>query len=401
MPDFRQQLILFKPMRPGVSGYARLQSERGALLAQVNARGLDVDGVRAYWYGAGGEARLMGEARVNAHGEASLTAELPMDALAPERLQAVLLLSGGKNPAPLMIGLCVQQSAGSLLDAKNAALALCERLARAQQAQSATRTPGQPISGAGSEPSACPAAEPAPPPIRPAPQPQVTTAKRPRKRERELPREIFLPAIDPLPYVDAARRAMGEAPAGCGGPQAAVAEGKGVCREIHACEPQAAAGENARGMPAPQADCQAPDKSAPCPVPEEGPAYAAAPVQSGGTGTDAAEEADVPPEFSPVPQTPPADRLRPLVWPRGFEALRTYFVKGLPCRLFDLPGWRFVNAAQAGGPDGLWVGMQQVDGRVCRVAYAHRSETPPPGGRPYRPARGTDGHTYQVLWQRV
>ena len=43
MPDFRQQLILFKPMRPGVSGYARLQSERGALLAQVNARGLDVD----------------------------------------------------------------------------------------------------------------------------------------------------------------------------------------------------------------------------------------------------------------------------------------------------------------------------------------------------------------------
>ena len=154
-------------------------------------------------------------------------------------------------------------------------------------------------------------------------------------------------------------------------------------------------------MPAPQADCQAPDKSAPCPVPEEGPAYAAAPVQSGGTGTDAAEEADVPPEFSPVPQTPPADRLRPLVWPRGFEALRTYFVKGLPCRLFDLPGWRFVNAAQAGGPDGLWVGMQQVDGRVCRVAYAHRSETPPPGGRPYRPARGTDGHTYQVLWQRV
>lgn len=60
-----------------------------------------------------------------------------------------------------------------------------------------------------------------------------------------------------------------------------------------------------------------------------------------------------------------------------------------------------MNAAQAGGPDGLWVGMQQVDGRVRRVAYAHRSETPPPGGRPYRPARGTDGHTYQVLWQRV
>ena len=134
MPDFRQRLILFKPMRPGVSGYARLQSERGALLAQLNARGLEAESVQAYWYGAGGEARLMGATRVNAHGEASLTAELPGDALAPERLQAVLLLSGGAEPVPLMIGLCVQQSAGSLLDAKNAALALCERLARMQQA---------------------------------------------------------------------------------------------------------------------------------------------------------------------------------------------------------------------------------------------------------------------------
>ena len=86
MPEFRQQLILLKPMHPGVSGYARLQSERGRLLAQLNARGLDVDGVQAYWYGAGGEARLMGQTRVNAHGEASLTAELPTDALAPERL---------------------------------------------------------------------------------------------------------------------------------------------------------------------------------------------------------------------------------------------------------------------------------------------------------------------------
>ena len=103
MPDFRQRLILFKPMRPGVSGYARLQSERGALLAQLNARGLEAESVQAYWYGAGGEARLMGATRVNAHGEASLTAELPGDALAPERLQAVLLLSGGAEPVPLMI----------------------------------------------------------------------------------------------------------------------------------------------------------------------------------------------------------------------------------------------------------------------------------------------------------
>lgn len=79
MPDFRQRLILFKPMRPGVSGYARLQSERGALLAQLNARGLEAESVQAYWYGAGGEARLWGATRVNAHGEASLTAELPLE----------------------------------------------------------------------------------------------------------------------------------------------------------------------------------------------------------------------------------------------------------------------------------------------------------------------------------
>ena len=206
MPDFRQRLILFKPMRPGVSGYARLQSERGALLAQLNARGLEAESVQAYWYGAGGEARLMGATRVNAHGEASLTAELPGDALAPERLQAVLLLSGGAEPVPLMIGLCVQQSAGSLLDAKNAALALCERLARMQQARSVPKGPVQPVSGPVAEP---PPPAP-PPPVRPAPQPQVIPVKQPRKRERELPREIFLPAIDPLPYVDAARRAMGE-----------------------------------------------------------------------------------------------------------------------------------------------------------------------------------------------
>ena len=401
MPDFRQQLILFKPMRPGVSGYARLQSERGALLAQVNARGLDVDGVRAYWYGAGGEARLMGEARVNAHGEASLTAELPMDALAPERLQAVLLLSGGANPAPLMIGLCVRQSAGSLLDAKNAALALCERLARAQQAQSVSGTPDRPPSDSGAQPSAGPAAEPAPPPVRPAPQPQYALVRRPKKQERELPREIFLPAIDPLPYVDAARRAMGEAP-GCGGPQAAAQAKEAEYGEEPACPPQPAGREPMAATPDQEArSAEQGPVSMPC-VPEGKSARADSTAQTGCEKTeDAAEEPELPPEFSPVPQTPPADRLRPLVWPRGFEALRTYFVKGLPCRLFDLPGWRFVNAAQAGGPDGLWVGMQQVDGRVCRVAYAHRSETPPPGERPYRPARGTDGHTYQVLWQRV
>lgn len=403
MPDFRQRLILFKPMRPGVSGYARLQSERGALLAQLNARGLEAESVQAYWYGAGGEARLMGATRVNAHGEASLTAELPGDALAPERLQAVLLLSGGAEPVPLMIGLCVQQSAGSLLDAKNAALALCERLARAQQAQSVSGTPDRPPSDSGAQPSAGPAAEPAPPPVRPAPQPQYALVRRPKKQERELPREIFLPAIDPLPYVDAARRAMGEEAPGCGGPQAAAQAKEAEHGEEPACPPQPAGREPMAGTPGREArSAEQGPVSMPCPVPEGKSARADSPAQTGcEKAEDDGEELELPTGFTSAPKAPPADRLRPLVWPRGFEALRTYFDRGLPCRLFDLPGWRFVNAAQAGGPDGLWVGMQQVDGRVRGVAYAHRSETPPPGGRPYRPARGTDGHTYQVLWQRV
>ena len=208
-----------------------------------------------------------------------------------------------------------------------------------------------------------------------------------------------MPAIDPLPYVDAARRAMGEELPERSGRQAEEPERETAGTDACVCPSETVTGENARGKPeaapAHQGPCQPP--SAPCPAPQEEAVHAGTPACE--TGEDAAEEPDFP--FAPTPKAPPADRLRPLLWPRGFEALRPYFERGIPCRLFDLPGWRFVNAAQAGGPDGLWVGMQQVDGRVRRVAYAHRSETPPPGGRPYRPARGTDGHTYQVLWQRV
>ena len=52
-------------------------------------------------------------------------------------------------------------------------------------------------------------------------------------------------------------------------------------------------------------------------------------------------------------------------------------------------------------PTQAQVGALRQDGRVCGVAYAHRGQTPPPGGRPYRAARGLDGETYQVLWQKV
>ena len=214
MPDFRQRLILFKPMRPGVSGCA-IAERAGSAAGAANARGLEAESVQAYWYGAGGEAWLMGATRVNAHGEASPHGRASWDALAPERLQAVLLLSGGAEPVPLMIGLCVQQSAGSLLMPKTPRWPCASgwRHAagpeRSQRLSSRFRAPSQ---------SRPPPA--LPPPVRPAPQPQVIPVKQPRKRREGTAAGDLLPAIDPLPYVDAARRAMGEELPERNGPQA-------------------------------------------------------------------------------------------------------------------------------------------------------------------------------------
>ena len=273
-----RRTIMLKPMQPGASGYARLQCEGGRTLVQLHARGLEPGTVRMYWYLSGQAARELGCRPVNAHGEASLEAETPSDAAGPERLQALMLVSSSEHPKPLLVGLCAQQSAGSLMDVKNAALALCDRLSRPAE----------------SPPSLPP----------PAPAPLPESAK--------VPREIFLPAIDPAPYT------------------AAV---------------------------------------------QETPALA-----------------------KPVRSTLPAGRLRPLIWPRGYEKLRPYFEQALPCALFDLPGWRFVYAAHAGGPGGLWLGMLRQDGRVKRIAYAHRGDALGPNAKP---VRGLDGMTYQVLWQSI
>ncbi|MEG0049910.1 MAG: hypothetical protein RR865_12170, partial [Clostridia bacterium] len=130
MSDISQRLIMLKPMQNGVSGYARLESRGGQTQLQINARGLRTAALRAFWYSGGGELRELGNVRVNPRGEAAITAEAPRSVFAPERLQALLLVSDGDEPSPQMIGLCVQQSAGSLMDAKNAILALCEKLSR-------------------------------------------------------------------------------------------------------------------------------------------------------------------------------------------------------------------------------------------------------------------------------
>ncbi len=278
-----RRTIMLKPMQSGVSGYARIQSDGRRTTLQLHARGLqEHTPVRLFWYLSGQAAQPIAQTSANIHGEVSVEADAP-ESVSPQRLQAVVLIRGGEKPAPLMIGLCTEQSAGSLMDAKNAALALCEKL-------------------------------------RPSPKPAVRPVMAEQKPEppkaSALPREVFLPAIDPAPYAAA------------------------TCTQEEM-------------LPPPKRDA------------------------------------------------PPVDRLRPLVWPRGFESLKPYFDKALPTALFDLPGWRFVYAAHAGGPNGLWIGYQQRDGRVCGVAYAHRSDTPPAGRRGYRAARGLDGQMYQVLWQKV
>lgn len=285
-----RRTILLKPMQPALSGYARLQTDGGHTLLQLHARGLEPEEtVHLYWYLSGQNAKEIARLTVNPHGEASAEAEAP-EGVPVQRLQAVILISGGDHPKPLLIGLCGEQSAGLLMDVKNAALALCERLA---------------------------------PSLRPAVQPVTADppAPKPDNDAHSLPREVFLPAIDPAPYAQAVS------------------------------------------------------------APEEEP-----------------EPPILPP---PKRNAPPVDRLKPLQWPRGFESLRPYFENALPTALFDLPGWRFVYAAHAGGPNGLWIGMQQVDGRVCGVAYAHRGNAAPAAGKGYRTMRGLDGLVYQVLVQRV
>lgn len=275
-----RRTILLKPMQPALSGYARLQTDNRCTTLQLHARGLEPgERVRLYWYLSGQAAQEMAAAAVNAHGEVSVEAQ--RDDV--HRLQAVILISDEAQPRPLLIGLCD----GGLLDAKNAALALCERLRAASQPRE--------------EESPAPSSEP--------PKPAALHG---------LPREVFLPAIDPAPYATANEKET--------------------------------------------------------------------------------DEPFLPP---PLHDGPPVDRLRPLAWPRGFESLKPYFDNAIPAALFDLPGWRFVHAAQGGGPDGLWIGIQQQDGRVCGVAYSHTGDRPPARAKGWQTLQGLDGQMYQVLWQKV
>jgi len=286
-----RQTLLLKPMQTAARGFARVQTENGRALVQLHARGLEGGVVRVFGYLDGHAARELGSVSVNPNGEASLEAE------APANLQGLIVI--GAPATPLLIALCGKQDAGGLLDVKNAALALCEKL---DPSRAAPSRPIKPVSQALPISQALPVSpatpeRAAPPLSRAAPHPAP------------LPREIFLPALDPAPYVPA-----GEPPAASAAPHARR-------------------------------------------------------------------------------ESPAADRLRPLAWPRGFATLKAYFATRKPVAVLPWPGWRFVSAAS-----GLWLGVQVWDGQARRVAYVYSGPTPS-DARGCRDATGTDGRTYHVLVQ--
>ncbi|MEG0741692.1 MAG: hypothetical protein RR301_05030 [Clostridia bacterium] len=371
MSEASHRLIMLKPMQTAVSGYARVQTGGGQTLLQINLRGLRVPAVRAFLYCGYGEVKELGHAPVNPRGEAALMAEAPLGRVAPERLQALLISGDGDEPIPLLIGLFVQQSAGSLLDAKNALLALCEKLSRAsaarreqeraQQEQAkaakaaeleaaqreaiqreaaaqreaiqreAAQREAAHQEAAASPPSSTPAVPPTSALIAP---PARSPTPAHSRAEPEPSREIFLPAIDPAPYI-----AAGEAK-------------------------------------------------------EPPPGNATLPDQSSFPSPFGAENLT-----PPSRHTPSVGRLPTMAWPPAYRRLQEAFARYPPCALFDLPGWRFVQVSAERG--GLWMGYAQQDARVTRIAYALLGERPPDDGTPYRPRRGLDGRMYQVLWQKV
>jgi len=355
------RMIMLRPMQTGLSGYARLQTEAGSMLIQINVRGLSGQEIRAFWYAGEGMVREVGRAAANRRGEAALSTELPAQPLAPSRLMALLIADGADEPRPLMIGLCTVQSAGSLMDAKNALLGLCEKLKKENRKRSAPAEMSPPSTSAPSMPALqdtppnpkasatdAPAHSASPakiPTAYPTPQPeQIPHEKKAPLYTRsryapadDPPREVFLPAIDPRSYLERY-----------------------------------------------QAKEKAPDGDRELPAQAE----------------SASEAMHEPPVSVPFHSSSgvPVDELPALRWPAGFERLAQLFRQLPPCRLMDWPGWRFVRIP--GEPNRLWIGYQQQDAQVIRVAYAIPAGVTPPAGQPFQLRRGADGQVYQLLVQR-
>lgn len=391
--------VMLKPMRAGLSGYARIQAEAGGATVFISARGLGVGRATAYWYN-GGVARALATSRVNPRGEALFEARLPDGIPAPERLQALFIIGEGDKPLPLLIGLCTRQSAGSLMDAKNAMLALCERIEKARvrggdaagdgntaaspsnsgisardassdadiginTVDSAASADGSDTANTadGDSTTAYPTPQIPDEPLSQADEPAPLTAAlsvgadcvRPRLLARavrvkpraiEPPREIFLTAIDPRPYI--------------------IAE----------------------DAPSPPED----DIKPPSP-PESSAAIVTPRCQAAATSPPF-----VAPRFPRAAAARPVDALPALRCPAGFAALNARFDELPPVNPLGLKGWRFVCLDMA---HTLYVGRQTADGRVVRFVYAFRGNRPPDGDKPYRRARGADGDSFYTLVQRV
>lgn len=374
------QMMMLRPMQAGLSGYARLQAESRRQLVQVHLRGMQQKEMRVFWYAEERMVREVGRASTNARGEASLSAELPEDVSTPRRLVALLITDGGHHPRPLAIGLCTAQSAGSLMDARNALLALCERLGRDEAAEP---NAGENETGSDHSPkpdvvsSSCCAA--APSAEKPAKQATPCTGPNasgetgdqaasgvlcassknssgtiePPKRTAlpDLPREAFLPAIEARNYPERRRR---KAPAGAQ-PPAAISGSEEVPERMQCRETKTRSGETA------------------C-APADNPPGSRRKTAAG---------------------RPPADLLPTLQWLRLFASLAAYFDQYPPTGLMSWPGWRFVHVPE--GSHGLWIGYRQQDSCVQEVAYVLPMDSPVPAGQSFRRSRTASGQAVQLL----
>lgn len=359
------QMMMLRPLQAGLSGYARLQGETRRQLVQVHLRGMLQKEMRVFWYAGEGLVREVGRASANPRGEASLNADLPMDATAPRRLMALLITDGEARPRPLAIGLCTSQSAGSLLDAKNALLALCERLTKEQETPPAppfASAEGKtPENAARKNPIASDEPKKASHKAKESSEKNQIIARRtephPRQRSasplRDLPREVFLPAIETRTRPERRRSRRDEK-------QQHLPGEAGIPSKMPASE---------------ESQCKS---------------TAAAPAQH--------TPQSAPPRSQNHCQSP-TDQLPALQWPGPFQSLAAYFDRYPPVGLMNWPGWRFVHVPE--GAYGLWIGYCQQDGCVAQVAYALPADAPAPQGQSFRPARTANGLPIQLLMLRA
>lgn len=379
-----RRLLLLKPLRPGLSGYARLQWEGGRTEMQIQLRGLPGGGARFFWYD--GQPRELGQAQANPRGEACLTASLGDNLLSPKGMQALLILSAATAPEPLLLGLPGPADGGTLLELRAAALALCQRLTP----KAATKPP---MEAARTQPKSGDAVGRA----------QYDGSADAGQARRNVNNTGSSPSIGPADAgrnqhdgsTDAGQAQRNADDIGSSPSIGSADAGRNQCDgstdvEQVPYKSSTNAGRSRRNRSARLQHTPHPAPNRP-ELPREIflPAIDPAPYM-------AARER--PPEKI-RPQRPWADALPNLRWPEGFESLRPFFAAGMPCALLDAPGWRFVRASDAGGPDDLFLGLFARDGAVRQLAYAHPATHPPTPA--FRPAIGLDGRKYQVLWQQV